>query len=64
MNTQATSRSSWRRIGALVAVILVAAPPVRERPLWEMIGLVALFGVLAGLGLFFARTARREAAAS
>ena len=37
--------------------------PVRERPLWETIGLVALFGVLAGLGLFFARTARREPAA-
>ena len=38
--------------------------PVRERPLWETIGLVALFGVLAGLGLFFARTARREPTAS
>ena len=37
--------------------------PVRERPLWETIGLVALFGVLAGLGLFFARTARHEPAA-
>ena len=35
-------------------------PPVRERPLWETISLVALFGVLAGLGLFFARMARRE----
>lgn len=30
----------------------------RERPLGQVIGLVALFGVLAGLGLFFARTAR------
>ena len=38
--------------------------PVRERPLGQTIGLVALFGVLAGLGLFFARTARREPAAS
>lgn len=34
--------------------------PVRERPLAETIGLVALFGALAGLGLFFARTARRN----
>ena len=34
--------------------------PVRERSLIETIGLVALFGVLAALGLFFARTARRE----
>lgn len=32
--------------------------PVRERPLGETIGLVALFGILAGLGLFLARTAR------
>jgi len=38
------------------------AAPVRERPLGETIGLVALFGVLAGLGLFFARTVRREPA--
>lgn len=37
--------------------------PARERPLWETIGLVALFGLLAGAGLFFARTARREPAA-
>jgi len=40
------------------------APPVRERPLGETIGLVTLFGVLAGLGLFFARMKRREPAAS
>lgn len=33
--------------------------PVRERPLWGTIALVALFGVLAGTGLFFARTAQR-----
>ena len=32
--------------------------PVRDRPLVQTIGLVALFGVLAGLGLYFARTAR------
>ncbi len=40
----------------------VQAPqiPVRERPLSETAGLVALFGVLSGLGLFFARTARRQ----
>lgn len=34
------------------------AEPIRERPLVETVGLVALFGALAGLGLFFARTAR------
>lgn len=39
-----------------------AEPPVRERPLGETIGLVALFGVLAGLGLFFAQTAQRTGA--
>lgn len=27
-----------------------------SRPLGEVIGLIALFGVLSGLGLFFART--------
>ena len=45
---------------------MAAAPaqPVRERPLSEMIGLVTLFGVLAGFGLFFARMTRREPAAS
>ena len=45
---------------------MAAAPaqPVRERPLSETIGLVTLFGVLAGLGLFFARMKRREPAAS
>ena len=36
--------------------------PARERPLWETISLVALFGLLAGAGLYFARTARREPA--
>ncbi len=35
-----------------------------ERPVAETAGLVALFGALAGLGLFFARTARREPAAN
>jgi hypothetical protein len=35
----------------------------RERPLLEVIGLVALFGVLAGAGFFFARTARQHPAA-
>lgn len=39
------------------------AAPTRERSLAETIGLVALFGILSGLGLFFARTARREPAA-
>lgn len=38
------------------------APVLRERPLTESIGLVALFGVLAGVGLFLARSARPEAA--
>jgi hypothetical protein len=35
----------------------------RERPLYEVIGLVALFGLLAGAGLFFARTAHQHTAA-
>jgi hypothetical protein len=35
----------------------------RERPLIEVIGFVALFGLLAGAGLFFARTARQHPAA-
>jgi len=46
------------------AMAAESVPPVRERPLGETIGLVALFGVLAGLGLFFARMGRREMAAS
>lgn len=37
------------------------APVLRERPLAEAAILVGLFGVLAALGLVFARTARREA---
>ena len=32
--------------------------PIRERPLVQTVGLVALFGILAAVGLFFARTAR------
>ncbi len=39
-----------------------AVMPVRERPLGESIGLVALFGVLAGLGLFLARSTRERTA--
>lgn len=34
------------------------AAPVRERPLAEALGLVGVFGAIAALGLFFARTAR------
>lgn len=39
-----------------------AAPevPLRERSYTETAGLVAIFGLLAGLGLFFARTARER----
>lgn len=37
-----------------------AAPVLRQRPLPESFALVALFGALAGLGIFFARTAHRE----
>lgn len=42
------------------------APAVqpRERPLQEMILLAAIFGVLAGTGLLFARTANRRAQAT
>lgn len=40
----------------------MAEMPVRSRPLGEAFGLVALFGALAGAGLFFARVAgTREA---
>lgn len=40
-----------------------AAPAIqpRYRPLGEMIGLVVIFGMLAGAGLFFARTANHRA---
>lgn len=40
---------------------MAADAPVRERPLAENALLVALFGALAGLGLFFARTANPSA---
>lgn len=36
----------------------------RERPLYEMILIAAVFGVLAGLGILFARTANHRARAS
>jgi len=49
---------------AAPAMAAEPASPVRERPLGETIGLVGLFGVLAGLGLFFARMTRRVPAAS
>jgi len=38
--------------------------PLREQSLGKKIGLVVLFGALAGLGLFVARTAGREPEAS
>jgi len=37
-----------------------AVVPPRQRPRGSTIGLVALFGALAGVGLFDARTAGRE----
>lgn len=40
---------------------MAADAPARERPLAENALLVALFGALAGLGLFFARTANSSA---
>lgn len=51
-------------VGGAVATspTAMAAAPVRTRPLGEALGLVALFGVLAGAGLFLARVASaREA---
>jgi hypothetical protein len=38
-----------------------AEPVIEQRPLGQSIGLVALFGVLAALGLFFARMPVRKA---
>lgn len=49
---------------AAPAMAVEPASPVRERPLWETISLVALFGALAGLGLFFARMKARAPMAS
>ena len=40
------------------------APVLRSRPRGESIALVVLFGLLAGLGIFFAQTAHRETQAS
>lgn len=37
------------------------APVLRSRPFGQSAILIVLFGVLAGLGIFFAQTARREA---
>lgn len=48
--------------GTSTAQPMAAESPVRERPLGETIGLVALFGGLAGLGLFFAQTAQQTGA--
>ena len=56
--------------GAQMAHATAAAPelPARDRPLGEMAVLIALFGLLAGLGFFLAlvtreRPERKEAAA-
>lgn len=42
---------------------MAPAPVLRSRPRGESIVLVALFGALAGLGIFFAQTANRKARA-
>lgn len=50
--------------GAEAPAADMAEMPVRSRPLGQALGLAALFGVLAGAGLFFARVASaREAGA-
>ena len=41
---------------------MVVAPVLRERPLGESLLLVAVFGALAGGGIFMARTAREKPA--
>lgn len=38
----------------------MAEPVLRSRPFGESAALITLFGVLAGLGIFFARTAHRK----
>ena len=58
--TGAESATTQMRVAAAGGTMNPGAPAAeiqtRERPLAEKAGLVALFGVLAGLGLFLART--------
>ncbi len=49
-------------VGTSTVQPTAAEPLARQRPLGETIVLVALFGILAGLGLFFAQTAQRASA--
>ena len=46
--------------GSAEASAMQQAPVLRERPLGESVLLVAIFGIIAGAGLFFARTAREK----
>jgi len=43
-------------VGTSIVSLTVAEPPIRQRPPGKAIGLVTLFGILAGL--FFASTAQ------
>ena len=45
---------------AAAAAPMQEATPVQERPLLVTLGFVILFGLLSGLGLFFARSARKD----
>ena len=45
--------------GSAESAAMAAEPELRQRPLSETVPLIALFGVLAGLGIFFARFTRK-----
>lgn len=59
-----TTQITVRGAGAAGAdAAMEQAPVLRSRPRGESIVLVAIFGALAGLGIFFAQTAHRKASA-
>lgn len=58
-----TTQITVKAAGAGTATEMAPAPVLRSRSFGQAAVLVAIFGVLAGLGIFFARTAHREARA-
>lgn len=48
--------------GSVMPGTMQEEPVLRQRPLGESIGLVALFGVIAALGILFARFTHRPRA--
>lgn len=53
-------------VSGAASAALTATPviQIRQRPLFEMLLIAAIFGVLAGAGILFARTANRRARAA